>query len=162
MRSNLALPSACFLVHSPHRVLALPPAYTRLLHSDLLRTIAIQRLLASCAQQLLSNFSTVPPPLGESGEKSLRPTLLPADSCHTAGIEEMGLHRSRQSVVVCNRLPRIETAASLTTAVDPLRDSRLSRALGPPGDQADDWLGRVSRSSDEARLIHAGRHPPVT
>ena len=81
-----------------------------------------------------------PPPLGEPNEESLRPTLLPADSCRTAGIEEMGLHRSRQSVVSSNKRPRVGTALPLTAACS---GSRFWRALGPPGDQSGDRLGSV-------------------
>jgi len=44
------------------------------------------------------------------GEESLGPAILPADSCRTAGIEEMGLHRNRQFVVASNKLPRVGTA----------------------------------------------------
>jgi hypothetical protein len=79
-------------------------------------------------------------PCGEPDEGALRPTPLPADSCRTAGIEEMGLHRIRQSVGAPNRLPCLETAAPLTAVV---YTYRLSRALGPSGDQADDRLGNV-------------------
>ena len=74
---------------------------------------APHNLRALLAHLLLSKFFHRPPPLGEPNEESLRPTLLPADSCRTAGIEEMGLHRIRQSVVACNRRPRVETAAFL-------------------------------------------------
>ena len=81
-----------------------------------------------------------PPPLGEPNEESLRPTLLPADSCRTAGIEEMGLHRSRQSVVSSNTRPRVGTALPLTAACS---GSRFWRAPGPPGDQSGDLLGSV-------------------
>ena len=92
------------------RVLALSPASVGHLPSALLRTTCALSACNRCSRSF-------PPssPLGEPGEESLRPTLLPADSCRTAGIEEMGLHRSRQSVVACNRRPRVETAASLIT-----------------------------------------------
>ena len=108
----------------------------------------MQRLLlpasrASYAQPWLSKFFTFLPPFGEPNEEALRPTLLPADSCRTAGIEEMGLHRIRQSVVACNRRPRVETAAFLDYGLPSLWDSRFSRAPGPSGDQADDRLGNV-------------------
>ena len=109
---------ALFLARSPQRILAPPPAHAGLLHGELLRTIASSLV-----------------PLGEPGEKSLRPTLLPADSCRTAGIEDMGLHRNRQSVVACNRRPRVETAASLTTLVNPKGQTSLP-TLGPTGDHA--------------------------
>jgi len=46
-----------------------------------------------------------PPSCGEPGEERLASPLLPADRCHTAGIEEMGLHRNRQSVVETNKRP---------------------------------------------------------
>jgi len=61
---------------------------------------------------LLSKFSTFLPRV-EPGEERLASPLLPAGSCRTARIEEMGLHRNRQSVVACNRRPRVETAADL-------------------------------------------------
>jgi hypothetical protein len=63
-----------------------PTCLRRVLHGVLLRTSAIQRLLAPRALSdlpLLSTFSNLLP-LGKPGEKSLRPTLLPADSCRTA------------------------------------------------------------------------------
>jgi hypothetical protein len=83
----------------------------------------MQRLLlpashAPCAQPLLSNFSTFLPRV-EPDEERLASPLLPAGSCRTAGIEEMGLHRIRQSVGAPNRRPCLETAAPLTAAVDP-------------------------------------------
>ena len=119
------------------RVLALSPASVGRLPSALLRTTCALSARNRCSRSF-------PPssPLGEPGEESLRPTLLPADSCRTAGIEEMGLHRSRQSVVACNRRPRVETAASLTT-MSTQRDKRLSRACGRQVISADDWLGSV-------------------
>jgi hypothetical protein len=75
-------------------------------------------LRAPCAQPLLSKFSTFLP-RGELGEERLASPLLPAVSCRTAGIEEMGLHRIRQSVGAPNRRPCLETAAPLTVVVDP-------------------------------------------
>ena len=53
-------------------------------------------------------------PCGEPDEGALRPTPLPADSCRTAGIEEMGLHRIRQSVAAYNKRPSRRNSASLT------------------------------------------------
>jgi hypothetical protein len=109
------------------RVLALSPARVGRLPSTRLRTTL-----------LLSKCFTFRPPFGEPGEERVASPLLPVGSCRTAGIEEMGLHRSRQSVVACNRRPRVETAAPLTAACS---GSRFSRAMGPPGDQAGDRLG---------------------
>ena len=119
------------------RVLALSPASVGRLPSALLRTT-----FALSARNRFSRSFPPSSPLGEPGEESMRPTLLPADSCRTAGIEEMGLHRSRQSVVACNRRPRVETAASLTTR-STQRDKRLSRACGRQVISADDRLGSV-------------------
>jgi len=116
------------------RVLALSPPRVGRLPSALLRTT--WRARNRCSRSV----STVPPPLGKPDEESLRPTLLPADSCRTAGIEEMGLHRSRQSVVSSNKRPRVGTALPLTAACS---GSRFWRALGPPGDQSGDLLGSV-------------------
>jgi len=76
------------------------------LPSVFLRTTCVLSARNRCSRSVSTVLS-----LGEPDEKSLRPTLLPADSCRTAGIEEMGLHRSLQSVVACNRRPRVETAA---------------------------------------------------
>jgi hypothetical protein len=47
----------------------------------------------------------LPPPRGEPGEERVASPLLPAGSCRTAGIEEMGLHRSRPSVGVPTDVP---------------------------------------------------------
>ena len=79
-------------------------------------------------------------PCGEPDEGALRPTPLPADSCRTAGIEEMGLHRIRQSVGATNKRPCFKTAASFDCGLSRHRDSRFFRAPGPPGDQTDDRL----------------------
>jgi len=79
-------------------------------------------------------------PCGEPDEGALRPTPLPADSCRTAGIEEMGLHRIRQSVGATNKRSCFKTAASFDCGLSRHRDSRFFRAPGPPGDQTDDRL----------------------
>jgi len=125
----------------------------------------MQRLLlpaarARCTQPLLSKFSCPPraldarsrccrsfppfPPLGEPAKlfvpRVRRTKELAVDSCHTAEIEEMGPHRSRQSVVSSNKRPRVGTALPLTAACS---GSRFWRALGPPGDQSGDRLGSV-------------------
>jgi hypothetical protein len=134
------------------RVLALSPARVGRLPSALLRTTCALSARNRCSRSF-------PPssPLGEPGEESLRPTLLPADSCLTAGIEEMGLHRSRQSVVACNRRPHVETAASLTTIINPKGQTSLP-TLWPPGDQADDRLGSVWMRASR----RSGRRVPCT
>ena len=97
----------------------------------------MQRLLA---RPLLSMFSTVLPPLGEPDEEALGPALLPADSCRTAGIETNG---SAQNSPVCCRVQQTSLALKqrfLDCGLSRQRDSRLFRAPGPPGDQADDRL----------------------
>ncbi len=122
MRARLPATPACSRIFSRAHIGRLPSA--------LLRTTCALSALNRCSRSF-------PPssPLGEPGEESLRPTLLPADSCRTAGIEEMGLHRIRQSVVACNRRPRVETAAFLDYGLPSSWDSRFSRAPGPTGDQ---------------------------
>ena len=149
-----------FSASSPQRVLTPPRARVTRATAELL-----SRSPARCASphncdisdsspstlsernRCFHSFSTLLP-LRRASEVESVPRVrdtkqLAVDSCPTAEIEEMGLPRIRQSVVACNRRPRVETAASLTTAVDPLRDSRLSRALGLPGDPADDLFGSV-------------------
>jgi hypothetical protein len=69
-RAYCALPPVRFLARSPHCVLAPPPARVRLLHSALLRTIAIQRLLAPSALRAQPWLSS-PPRLA----RSLRATV---------------------------------------------------------------------------------------
>ena len=68
------------------------------------------RLARSVRAAVAVEVLHLPPPRGEPGEERVASPLLPAGSCRTAGIEEMGLHRSRPSVVACNRRPRVETA----------------------------------------------------
>ena len=100
----------------------------------------MQRLLA---HPLLSKFSTVLPPLVEPDEEALGPALLPADSCRTAGIERNG---SAQNSPVCCRVQQTSLASEqrfLDCGGLPVGTHRLSRAPGPPGDQADDRLGSV-------------------
>ena len=96
------------------RVLALSPPRVGRLPSALLRTT-----FALSARNRCSRIFPPSSPPWRARRRVAALTLLPADSCRTAGIEEMGLHRSRQSVVACNRRPRVETAASLTTIVNP-------------------------------------------
>ena len=89
---------------------ALPPQLQRVLALSPAKVASPVRFSA----QLACSRSFPPSsPFGKPGEESLRPTLLPADSCRTAGIEEMGLHRNRQSVVACNRRPRVGNSGSV-------------------------------------------------
>jgi len=131
----------------------------------------MQRLLlpasrASYAQPLLSKFFTVLPPLGEPNEDALRPTLLPADSCRTAGIEEMGLHRIRQSVVAYNKRPSRRNSGLLDydrqpkgTNVSPERRGRQGIKL-TTGSEA---CGReASRRAGKARPVPLTRLPLIT
>jgi len=115
------------------RVLALSPPRVGRLPSALLRTTcdaapSPARLACSVRAAVAVEVFHRPPssPLVEPGEESLGPSILPADSCRTAGIEEMGLHRSHQSVVACNRRPRVETAASFDCGL--LRQPLLASA----------------------------------
>jgi len=79
----------------------------------------------------------------------------------------MGLHRNFQSVVACNRRPRVETAASLTTLSSLLEFppkatwGRTSLpTLWPPGDQC--WRPAQKRVVTRPHaFMLAARHHPV-
>jgi len=62
------------------------------------------------AQPLLSKFSTLLPPWRAKAKRRCvqRPCLSAAAALPVS--KEMGLHRNRQSVVACNRRPRVGTA----------------------------------------------------
>ena len=105
-------------------------------------------------------------PCGEPDEGALRPTPLPADSCRTAGIEEMGLHRIRQSVVAYNKRPSRRNSGLLDydrqpkgTNVSPERRGRQGIKL-TTGSEA---CGReASRRAGKARPVPLTRLPLIT
>ena len=104
----------------------------------------------------------LPPPRGEPGEERVASPLLPAGSCRTAGIEEMGMHRSRLSVVACNRRPRVETAAPLTAVVYPQGHTASPERRGRQGIRlttGSEACGReASRRAGKARPVPLTRY----
>jgi hypothetical protein len=84
-----------------------------------------------------------PPPFWRAKRRSAASNALACRQLPHCRYRRNGLHRIRQSVVACNRRPRVETAAFLDYGLPSLWDSRFSRAPGPSGDQADDRLGNV-------------------
>ena len=68
------------------------------------------RLVRSVRATVAVEFSTFPPPVSSQAKRSCvqRPCLPAAAALPVS--KEMGLHRNRQSVVACNRRPRVETA----------------------------------------------------
>jgi hypothetical protein len=86
-------------------------------------------------------FHLPPPSASQTKRRCVQRPCLPTAAALPVS-KEMGLHRNRQSVVACNKRPRVETAAPLTAVVEPKGQPPLP-SLWPPGDQADDRLGSV-------------------
>ena len=118
------------------RVLALSPPRVGRLPSAMLRTTCALSARNRCSR---SSPPFLPPLASQTKSRCVQRSCLPTAAALPVS-KEMGLHRSRQSVVACNRRPSVETAASFDCGLPRQRDSRLFRAPGPPGDQADDRL----------------------
>ena len=156
--------------HSLQVYLPACPAHTLACpERSLLHTNAILLLLAShapCAQPLLRIFPQLrcsafsfsprvlrarnccceffhlpPPSASQTKRRCVQRPCLPTAAALLVS-KEMGLHRNSQSVVACNKRPRVETAAPLTAVVDPKGQPPLP-SLWQPGDQADDRLRSV-------------------
>jgi hypothetical protein len=136
-------------------------ARSRLIH------LLTKPILAVCRTLLFSEVINMlalvevffTPLLGEPGEESLRPTLLPADSCRTAGIERNG---SAQKSTVCCRVQQTSprwNIASLTMACLTLQGNSTSPELR--GHQGIKLTTGSGTCSDVPTLgLHAARHHP--
>ena len=130
----------------------------------------MQRLLlpasrASYAQPWLSKFFTFLPPLGEPNEDALRPTLLPADSCRTAGIETNG---SAQNLPVCCRVQQTSLAlkqrfldCGLPRGTAASSEHRGSQGIKLTTDSGSVWM-QASLRAAKTRPVPLTRLPLIT
>ncbi len=106
-------------------------------------------LLARNRNRCCEFFHLPPPSTSQTKRRCVQRPCLPTAAALPVS-KEMGLHRNHQSVVACNRRPRVETAAALTMIVLAPRVCRTRGPCPPKGTNVspEHW-GRQVISADD-------------
>ena len=132
------------------RVLALSPPRVGLLHGVIVCPICALSTRNRCSRSFPPSSPVGKPAKLNPSHASAERNNLRSTAATLPKLKGMGLHRNRQSVVACNRRPRVKTAAALTTIVLAPRVFRTRGPCPPKGTNVspEHWGSQVISADD--------------